>query len=308
MNRRRPGTLFLSVAVAATALACGRGAPAKPLIGVSTQGAGAPFASACLAEVERGAESRAQLAVLDSAGDAEAQLGQVASLIKRKAKSLIAFTASEREAAGLIAAAKAKNVPLVLVGSQPRIEDLRSWDKVLFVGHQAAQAGALQGQLLGAAWRAAPGADADRNGAMRLAFVGPVGDEARSSCLEALKAAGIKVEALDAGSPARAEAVAAGDPGSAAEAIKVLAKGGRRAPVVALELGKAAPKPGELASAGLAGAVRADPAAIGSAAADLAYELAFRRKPADAGFALADGKNLYLPCASALAAAGKVSE
>ncbi len=309
----------LSAAAALLALSCARTAPAKPLIGVAAQGAGGAFASACLAEVERGAEGRAELAVMDGRGERAEQLAQIDRLIARKAASLIAAAVSASDAAWIIAAAKAENVPLVLIGEQPSIEDMRSWDKVLYVGHSEAQAGKALGETLAAAWTSRPAADANRDGRMRLVFTGSPSDESRQACLGALAAAGVVTDLVDArGSSAlaalastaartRVEAVAAADPESAKAAVAALEAAGRmksrdRVPVIAMELGMPAPRPGELEAAGLAGAVTGDPAAVGAAAIDAAYALAFRRNPLDAGFTVVEGKYVIVPCAAALSA------
>jgi ABC-type sugar transport system substrate-binding protein len=324
MNRRLRACTFLSIAAAILALSCKRPAPAKPLIGVAAQGAGGAFASACLAAVEQGAEGRTELAVMDGRGERVEQLAQVDRLIERKAASLIAVAVSASDAAWIIAAAKAKNVPLVLVGEQPSIEDLRSWDKVLYVGHSAAEAGKAQGEILAAAWKFRPAADVNRDGRMRLVFTGSPSDESRQACLDALAAAGVAADLIEARGAsalaalaqppagARVEAVAAADPGSAKAAVAALEavgrmKGRERVPVIAMELGMPAPQLGELEAAGLAGAVTGNPAAVGAAAIDAAYALAFRRNPLDAGFTVADGKYVIVPCAADLSIDFKIA-
>lgn len=351
MNGRLPALLLLTLACACAGTSCRRAGPAKPLIGIAAQGAGGAFATACLAAAERGAEGRAELAVMDGKGDSAAQLAQLGLLIERKASSLIASAASGADAAGLIAAAKARNVPLVLMGEQPRIEDLRGWDKVLYVGHSGTQAAAAQGALLAAAWKASPAFDANRDGRMRLVFAGPwtagtarargdaapgagtrkaapspadkgagaqdPAEERRQACIDALAAAGVKVEAVEArgaaalaalvpGSGPRAEAVAADDPESAAAVVSLLEtaglmKGRSRVPVVLIRTDAPGPAAGELEAAGLAGEVSGDPGAVGKTAVEAAYAFAFRRDVLDSGFAVADGKNVLLPCVATLA-------
>ncbi|HOX32902.1 MAG TPA: substrate-binding domain-containing protein [Spirochaetales bacterium] len=313
--RRLAAPLLATFLFSAAVYSCSESEAGKPLIGVALADAKSPFSTACLAAMERGAEGRALLAVMDGKGEGAAQLGQVDKLISRGAKTLVVAPPTAAEAAAVIARAKAANVPLVLLGEEPRIEELRSWDKLLFVGHAASRAGPALASVLAASWGSVPASDRDRNGRMRLAFAGlssgSADEERNLDCLASLDGAGIEVDGLSArGAEAiaalasrpgsRVEAVAAADAASAAAAADALgppARGLSPVPVVAFLPGRPAPSLSELSGLRLAGAVAGDPAAVGSAALDAAYALAFGRDPAEAGFELIDGKSLILPYA-----------
>jgi len=308
----RLATLALAtLALAAGSVSCEGPSPSKPLVGLAVQGPRTGFTAAFLAAVEKRAEGKAELAVMFSKGDRTAQLAQVGKLIGMKASVLVAAPARAADAADIIAAAKAKNVPLVLIGSEPRIEDLRSWDKVFFVGDEASRAGALQGEILAGSWKARPSEDRDRDGRMRIAFVVPVADPdakgREEACLDALERSGIKADsageaegwaeiaAFFARSGGSIEAVAAGDDESAAWAADALDAAGypggkARVPVAGLSLSEAAPPREELDKGRLAGTVMNDARTLGSTALDLAFALALERDPAQAGFDMADGK------------------
>lgn len=328
MARRPLLLVLLAIGLAAGTSSCAKPRPAKPLVGMAVQGARSGFTAAFLAAVEKRAEGRADLVVMDGGGDRNAQLAQVDKLIGMKARALVVAPSRAADAAGIIAAAKAKNVPLILIGSEPRIEDLRSWDKVFFVGDESSRAGSLQGEILAESWKTRPAVDRNGDDRMQVAFVdsGPDPDakSRREACLAALERSGIQTDAAGeaegwaaiaaffADSGGRIEAVAAGDDESAAWAADALeaagySKGKNRVPVASLSLAQASPPRDEIEKGRFAGTVMGDAQALGAATLDLAYALAFDRDPGQAGFEIVEGKRVAVPYAKILASELHVS-
>ena len=332
MQQRLPAVFLVALAATVGLISCEQSRSERPIVGVAVHGAREGFTAAFLATVEKRADGRVALAVMDGKGDRAAQLSQVGQLVGMGAKALIVAPAEDAAAAEVIAAAKAKGVPLVLVGSEPRIEDLRSWDRVFFVGAERSQAGSLQGEILAASWKSRPGGDANRDGRLGLAFVGsrfdPAAKGRSEDCLDALERAGVQADTvgraegraaiatLVAGSGAAIEAVVAGDDASASWAADALESAARakgtspdraRVPIVALSLGAAAPPRDELDKGRFVGTIMGDPAVLGRSALDLAYALASGKDPAESGLSIADAKRVPVAYAKVIAPEGKAS-
>lgn len=85
--------------------------------------------------------------VSDAGNDQSKQDQQIRELIEDKVDLLIVEPVMITTADQTVQQAKNANVPLVFINHAPERTVLDSWDKVCYVGYDAAQSGALQGQM-----------------------------------------------------------------------------------------------------------------------------------------------------------------
>lgn len=86
--------------------------------------------------------------VMDAGNDQSRQDRQVAELIEKKTDILILEPVMTSALDSVVEQAREGDVPVVLVNRQPEDAVLESWDRLCFVGYDAAQPGLLQGQLV----------------------------------------------------------------------------------------------------------------------------------------------------------------
>lgn len=88
----------------------------------------------------------------DGAGDQKTQTEQVQTAITKGAQLLIVNiveTASDDAAKDIVAKAQAKGIPVIFFNREVKNEIVNSYDKCAFVGTDAAEAGHLQGKMIG---------------------------------------------------------------------------------------------------------------------------------------------------------------
>ena len=88
----------------------------------------------------------------DSNNSQTTQTEQVQTAITRGAKLLlvnIVTTGSDDAASGIVSLAKEKNIPVVFFNREVSDEVVNSYDKCVFIGTDAAEAGYLQGDMIG---------------------------------------------------------------------------------------------------------------------------------------------------------------
>jgi len=135
---------------------------------------------------------------MDARGDMAEQTKQVDDFIAKKVDVMIINLVQYSSANTITAKAKAANIPCVYINREPREADIKAWDKVVYVGADARQAGTCQGEII----RDLPDhGDIDGDGVVRYVML--VGDpeiidaQYRTEySIKALTDAGIEVDAL----------------------------------------------------------------------------------------------------------------
>ena len=114
----------------------------------------------------------------------------------------MAINAVDRTAAGtIIGKARAANIPVVFFNREPFEEDMRSWDRVYYVGAKAEQSGTMQGEIVVEYWRANPAADKNGDGVIQYIMLkgepGHQDAELRTQySIKAVTDAGLRVQLL----------------------------------------------------------------------------------------------------------------
>lgn len=107
-------------------------------------------------------EKGLQLELVDSQNKQATQNEQVDTFITKGVNAL-AINPVDRTAAGpIIEKAKAKDLPIVFLNREPEEADMKSYDKVWYVGAKAEQSGTMSGEIIADYFKA--NKDADKNG------------------------------------------------------------------------------------------------------------------------------------------------
>jgi ABC-type sugar transport system, periplasmic component len=316
----------IAIVICAAALvlglaSCSGGNKERPKIGIVLRSFDEERSSALRRELEIEALNKADLSLLDGGGQSAAQGLQVKALLDDKKLAALAIEPADSSALGdVIAAAKAQRVPLVVFGSLPSEDTMRSWDKLFFVGSRDQDSGFAQGEIVAASWKANPAADRNKDKVLQYAIVG-IEDE-RSPRAEgfakALAAAGITAEPIgavvDASSlaklGAKLEAAVCVDLAATLGVIDYFgaskAKAKKQNFLVAGVSTEALPDAiaAAIDDGSLAGVAAGDESGTGKAVCDLAYALARGENPSKYGLKVSDAKYVWVPSVKITKGAG----
>jgi methyl-galactoside transport system substrate-binding protein len=317
---RKLTVVLLMLMVLSTAVFAGGGG--QPQIGVAIYKFDDTFMSYVRNAITENARNKATLTMVDSQNAQPTQNDQVDQFITKKMNS-IAINPVDRTAAGaIIGKAKARNVPVVFFNREPFADDMKSWDKVYYIGAKAEESGTMQGQIAADWWKAHPETDKNKDGVLQYIMLkgepGHQDAELRTEySIKAVQAAGIKVQELAVDTAMwdrpravekmdafwarfgdQIEVVFCNNDDMALGVIESLRKvgfftGGKYLPVLGVDA--TAPALQALAEGTLLGTVLNDAKNQGKATFDIAFALASGANPANAGWALTDGKYVWVP-------------
>lgn len=148
-------------------------------------------------------ESGVKLELVDSQNKQPTQNEQVDTFITKGVDAL-AINPVDRTAAGpIIEKAKAKDLPIVFLNREPEEADMKSYDKVWYVGAKAEQSGTLSGEILVDYFKEHP--EAHKNGKDTIQYVMLQGEPGHQDAtlrseysVKAIEDAGFKTKALAA--------------------------------------------------------------------------------------------------------------
>jgi len=315
-------SVVLAVLAATLCLGCARKGSSLPTIGVAIYKFDDTFMSYTRNAIERNAQGKATLSMVDSQNSQPVQNDQVDQFITKKMKA-IAINPVDRTAAGTIVdKAKAAKVPVVFFNREPFADDMNKWDKVYYVGAKAEESGTMQGEILAEYWKTHPEMDKNKDGVLQYIMIkgepGHQDAELRTEySVKALTDAGIQVQELAEDSAYwdrpravekmdaflakfgnQIEAVICNNDDMALGVIESLRKAGyftagKYLPVVGVDA--TAPALQALAEGTLLGTVLNDAQNQGKATYDIAYALATGANPASTTWTITDGKYIWVP-------------
>lgn len=194
--------LLLSVACTPQASTGGDSTAALPEVGVTIYKFDDNFMSFVRGAIQREAEGKLTLNLVDSANDQAKQNEQVDGFIQKGVKVLAINLVDPQAAGAVIEKAKAASLPVVFYNKEPDKAAIDSYDKAWYVGTRSAESGEIQGQMIVDAWKA--NAEWDKNGDGVMQYVLLKGEpghpdaEARTQyAVETVVNAGIKVKELE---------------------------------------------------------------------------------------------------------------
>jgi methyl-galactoside transport system substrate-binding protein len=315
--------IFVLAATALVFAACSPSSTARPRIGVAMRSFDDAVSVAVRRSIETAALDKADLAIIDGQNQQSAQNLQVDSFFERKLAALAVDPVEGDSVGPLIGKAKTKKTPIVFFDRKPSDEAMRSWDKLFFVGTRESDAGAAQGEIFASYWKAEPGADKNKDGAVQfIALDGDEGSPASALLAEGfaktLGAQGIRAERLALENRALAarggdaagliakygdkiEAVICADASSALQTIGASKAAGffkakKSLPIIGLGEGEPPSTVSEALAAGtLLGAAYNDSEGQGRAVFDLVFALAKGSDPGKTGWRITDAKYVWVP-------------
>ncbi len=136
-----------------------------------------------------------KVTTVDGNNDQSKQNEQINTFITQGVDALIINPCMTSAADSIIATVKAAGVPTVLINREPTAEQMSAYDKLVYVGCDAAQSGTFQGELI---------LETANNGDGKVSYIMIQGDPENIDAqlrteysVKALKDAGIEVEELD---------------------------------------------------------------------------------------------------------------
>ena len=140
-----------------------------------------------------------ETSIVDGNNDQAKQTEQIQTFITQGVDALIVNPVMPSAVATTVAAVKDANIPTVLINREPTADDMAPYDRLVYVGCDAAQSGTMQGELI-----LATANKGDINGDGKVSYIMIQGDPENVDAqlrteysVKALTDAGIEVEQLD---------------------------------------------------------------------------------------------------------------
>lgn len=147
---------------------------------------------------------RTTVAVRDGAGSQRTQDDQVRELIDAGCNVLCVNLVDRADPSDIIDFAKEHDVPVIFFNREPVAEDMKQWEKLYYVGADAAQSGTMQGELAADAIQDHGWIDRNKDGKIQYVILeGEPGHQdaiiRTESAVDTLKQKGIELEKLGYG-------------------------------------------------------------------------------------------------------------
>ena len=161
----------LFTAIFCTSLLCGcsKNVSDKPRIGVCLYKYDDTYISTVRQELESIAGNNAELYLNDGKGDQGTQNDQIDLLIQKGVDVLVVNLVDVGAAQTVLNKAKDADVPIIFFNREPSQEVLNSYDKAIFIGTNAKEAGVIQGEIVAKTWKS--DSKYDKNGDGVLQYV-----------------------------------------------------------------------------------------------------------------------------------------
>lgn len=210
MRNRRNIAAGLLIAVCGLLCACGgqkTEAPGKNYIGVAYYNQSDTFLNELLDSFReqlkelQGEGAETVVMVRDAAGSQRTQDDQVKELISAGCDVLCVNLVDRADPSEIIDMARENDVPIIFFNREPVAEDLMQWDGLYYVGAEAEESGAMQGELAADLIRTDSQVDRNKDGKIQYVILeGEVGHQdaiiRTETVVETLTSQGIELEKL----------------------------------------------------------------------------------------------------------------
>lgn len=123
--------------------------------------------------IEKYAENVIEITMQDGKGDQATQNDQLDVFIQKGVDVLVVNMVDAAAAQGVVDKAKAADIPVVFFNREPASDVIKSYEKAIFVGTNAADAGVMQGELIAQIWDDGSEYDLNKDGVVQyLMFQG----------------------------------------------------------------------------------------------------------------------------------------
>lgn len=166
--------------------ASGTGVSSKTYIGCTIYKFDDTFMSGVRDQISKSASADGtKVDISDSQNATATQNNNIDLYISKKATALAINPVDPTASETIISKAKAANIPVVFFNRIPSDTDMKSWDKLYYVGAKPEQSGTMQGQLMAKYWKAHPEADKNHDGVMDYVMI--TGEPGNSDALARTK-------------------------------------------------------------------------------------------------------------------------
>lgn len=160
--------IMIAVTLIFTMCGCSKNASGKPRIGVCLYKYDDTYISTVRQELETLAGDKVDLFLNDGKGDQGTQNDQIDLLIQKNVDALVVNLVDVGAAQTVVNKAKEADIPIIFFNREPSTEVLNSYDKAIFIGTNAKEAGIIQGEIVVNTWNSA---DYDKNNDGVLQYV-----------------------------------------------------------------------------------------------------------------------------------------
>ena len=149
---------FISVAIIvvisiSTLCACSNNMSDTPRVGVCLYKYDDTYISTVRQELEALAGKNVQLYLNDGKGDQGTQNDQIDLLIQKNVDVLVVNLVDVGASQTVINKAKKADIPIIFFNREPSMDSLNSYDKAIFIGTNASEAGIIQGEIVAKTWK-----------------------------------------------------------------------------------------------------------------------------------------------------------
>lgn len=163
--------LAISAILIITASACGNDKNDKISLGVCLYKYDDTYISTVRQELENLADNNLTLYLNDGKGDQGTQNDQIDLLIQKKVDVLIVNLVDVGAAKTVLEKAKSADIPIIFFNREPSEEILKSYDKAIFIGTNAKEAGVIQGEIVSDTWKSDTKYDKNGDGIMQYVLL-----------------------------------------------------------------------------------------------------------------------------------------
>lgn len=156
-------TLAFLAALVVSCLPLGASA-ADPRIGVLIYKYDDTYISTVRNALTKAFEGKARISMQDGKGDQATQNDQLDVMLQKGVDGLLVNMVDAQAAAGVLAKIKEVGIPVVFFNREPDLKVLKGYDKALFIGTNAADAGKMQGDIIKELWTKHPEYDLNKDG------------------------------------------------------------------------------------------------------------------------------------------------
>jgi methyl-galactoside transport system substrate-binding protein len=153
--------------IASAALPDSRADAGQPRIGVLIYRYDDTYISTVRNALSVALDGKADVIMQDGKGDQATQNDQLDVMIARGVNGLLVNLVDAQAAAGVVMKIQMAGIPTVFFNREPDLALVKSYDKSIFVGTNAADAGKLQGDIIRNLWTNHPGIDLNKDGKLQ---------------------------------------------------------------------------------------------------------------------------------------------
>lgn len=163
--------LSITIIIVISLSGCNGNMSDKPIIGVCLYKYDDTYISTVRQELENLAGNNVELYLNDGKGDQGTQNDQIDLLIQKKVDVLVVNLVDVGAAQTVVNKAKDANIPIIFFNREPSKDVLNSYDKAIFIGTNAKEAGIIQGEIVVKTWESNNSFDKNNDGILQYVLL-----------------------------------------------------------------------------------------------------------------------------------------